>query len=407
MSHRPQPIGGPIVTRPFLALLAVFAAGALVILWRLVVGLGPTTGLNDGYAWGIWIAYDVVSGTALACGGYAVAILCYVLNRGKYHPMVRPAILASALGYTLAGVSIFIDVGRYWNIWKVPLLWNWNRNSILLEVAMCIMAYIVVLWIELSPAILEGFEQDDRYPRLRKLAAFIHPYLNAVMMWIITLGILLPTMHQSSLGSLMMIAGQKVHPLWHTPLLPLLFLTSCIVMGYAVVVFESSLSSEVFGRQRETRMLVSLSWVMVDVLALFLVLRLGDLALRGRLGLLLDFNMYTVFFLLEMALFLAPALLLMKRERRYNPGVEFLCAMMMMAAGTLYRFDVYLVAYNPGPGWSYFPSIPEMLVTLGLVAFELMAYMVFVKRFPILAGIAPAAAGPSPGEAVRVPAAGR
>jgi len=390
-----------------MSLLAVFAAGVLVIAWRFVVGLGPTTGLNDGYAWGIWIAYDVVSGTALACGGYAVAILCYVMNRGKYHPMVRPAILASALGYTLAGASIVIDVGRYWNIWKVPLLWNWNRNSILLEVAICIMAYVVVLWIELSPAILEGFEEDDRYPRLRRLARTIHPYLDAVMIWIITLGILLPTMHQSSLGSLMLIAGKKVHALWHTPLLPLLFLTSCIVMGYAVVVFESSLSSEVFRRPRETRMLVSLSWVMVDVLALFLVLRLGDLALRGRLGLLRNLDWYTFFFLLEMALFLAPALLLLKRERRYNPGVEFLCAMMMMCAGTLYRFDVYLVAYNPGPGWSYFPSIPEMLVTVGLVAFELMVYVVFIKRFPILAGIAPAAPGPSPGEAVRIPAAGR
>ncbi len=407
MSHRAQPVGGPIVTRPFIVLLAVFAAGLLVTAWRFVVGLGPTTGLNDGYAWGIWIAYDVVSGTALACGGYAVAILCYVMNRGKYHPMVRPAILASALGYTLAGASIFIDVGRYWNIWKVPLLWNWNRNSILLEVAICIMAYIVVLWIELSPAILEGFEQDDRYPRLRKIAGTIHPYLNQVMLWIIALGILLPTMHQSSLGSLMLIAGRKVHPLWHTPLLPLLFLVSCLVMGYAVVVFEAALSSEVFRRPRETRMLVSLSWVMVDVLAIYLALRLGDLAVRGRLGLLLDFDMHTVFFLLEMALFIAPALLLMKRARRYDPGVQFLSAMMMMCAGTLYRFDVYLVAYNPGSGWSYFPSIPEMLVTFGLVAFELMVYVVMVKRFPILAGIVPAASGPSPGEAVRIPAAGR
>lgn len=407
MSHRAQPVGGPILTRPFKILFAVLAAGLAVTAWRFLVGLGPTTGLNDGYAWGIWIAYDVVSGTALACGGYAVALLCYVLNQGKYHPMVRPAILTSALGYTLAGVSIVIDVGRYWNLWKVPLLWNWNRNSILLEVALCVMSYIFVLWIELSPAILEGFEEDNRYPRLRRVAKTIHPYLDRAMLWIMALGILLPTMHHSSLGALMLISAAKLHPLWHTPLLPLLFLVSCLFMGYAVVVFESALSSQVFRRPRETKMLVSLSWVMVDVLFVFLALRLGDLALRGRLALILNFDRNALFFLLEIALFLAPALLLAKRERRHDPGIQFLSAMMMICAGTLYRFDVYMIAFDPGPGWSYFPSIPEMSVTFGLVAFEIMAYIVIVKRFPILAGIAPASSEPPLREPARIPAAGR
>jgi len=406
MSHRAEPVGGPILTRPFQVLLAILAIGLLLIAWRFVSGLGPTTGMNDGYAWGIWIAYDVVTGTALACGGYAVALLCYVLNQGKYHPMVRPAVLTSALGYTLAGVSIVIDVGRYWNLWKVPLLWNWNRNSILLEVAICVMSYIFVLWLELSPAILEGFERDGRYPLLRRISLKIHPFVNRAMIWILALGILLPTMHHSSLGALMLIAPSKLHPLWHTPLLPLLFLGSCLFMGYAVVVFEGEISSEVFRRPRETKMLVSLSWVMVDVLFVFLALRLGDLAWRGRLGLLLTLDFHTVFFLLEMALFLAPALLMMKRERRYNPGIQFLSAMMMICAGMLYRFDVYMIQFDPGPGWSYFPSVPEMFITFGLVAVEIMVYIFIVKRFPILAGVAPPPSGPSLG-AAGVPASGR
>ncbi|MGE5662729.1 MAG: NrfD/PsrC family molybdoenzyme membrane anchor subunit, partial [Deltaproteobacteria bacterium] len=170
MNTHTRPVGGPILTGTFLVASAVFVLGLLIIAWRFVSGLGPTTALNDLYPWGIWIAYDVVSGTALACGGYAVALLCYVLNKGKYHPLIRPAILTSALGYTLAGASIVIDVGRYWNIWKVPLLWNWNRNSILLEVAMCIMAYVVVLWIEILPAFLEKWEADSRLPWLRGLS---------------------------------------------------------------------------------------------------------------------------------------------------------------------------------------------------------------------------------------------
>lgn len=406
MNPHARPVGGPILTRTFLVAAALFLVSLPIIGWRFVSGLGPTTALNDGYPWGIWIAYDVVTGTALACGGYAVALLCYILNEGKYHPLIRPAILTSALGYSLAGASIVIDVGRYWNLWKVPLLWNWNRNSILLEVAMCIMTYMVVLWIELFPAFLEKWEEDARWPWLRRFSLRLHPWLNRLLIPILALGILLPTMHQSSLGSLMLIAMEKLHKLWHTPLLPLLFLTSCIVMGYAAVVFESALADAVFRRPRETRLLASLSVVMVVVLFVFLGLRFGDLALRGRMGLVLRLDFYSAFFLLETALFLVPALLLLSRRLRYDPGVELLCAMMMMAAGMLYRFDVYLVGFRPAPGWSYFPSIPEMFVTIGLVAFEVMAYLFIVKMFPILGGVAPSKPVPGPA-ALGVPAPGR
>lgn len=389
MTHRAVPVGGTIFTRPYTILAAVFALSLPVVAWRFFSGLGPTTALNDGYPWGIWIAYDVVSGTALACGGYAVALLAYVLNKGEYHPVVRPAVLTSALGYSLAGVAIVIDVGRYWNLWKVPLLWNWNRNSILLEVAMCVMTYVLVLWIELSPAFLEKWERDGRRPVLGRVSRFIHPHLNKAMVWILALGILLPTMHHSSLGALMLVSMNKLHGLWHTPTLPLLFLTSCLFMGYAVVIFESEVSSLVFRRVRETRMLTDLSWVMVVVLIVFLTLRVGDLALRGRLPLVLRGDLYSGFFLLEIALFLAPALMLFPPKRRADAGVQFRAAVLMILAGTLYRFNVYLVGYNPGRGWSYFPSIPEMYLTVGLIAFEIMAYVYIVKRYPILAGVPP------------------
>ncbi|HSL91936.1 MAG TPA: hypothetical protein VK863_04740, partial [Candidatus Limnocylindrales bacterium] len=150
----------------------------------------------------------------------------------------------------------------------------------------------------------------------------------------------------------------------------------------------------------------SLSVAMVVVLFLFLGVRIGDLALRGRLGLIFRFDFYSFFFLVETALFLAPALILLSRRMRTNPGVELLCAMMMMAAGLLYRFDVYLVGYRPAPGWAYFPSIPEMFVTFGLVAFEVMAYLFIVKIFPILGGVTHAAPRTGHG-GVSVPASGR
>ena len=219
MNMAAEPVGGPILTRPFRILLGFFAIAAVLIMYRLAAGLGSITAMNDGYPWGLWIAFDVVTGTALACGGYAVALLVYVLNKGKYHPLVRPAVLTSALGYSLAGLGVALDIGRWWNIWRVPLfVWHWNLNSVLLEVALCIMSYTFVLWIELSPAFLEKAEQTGA-PWLRRFAARTRPIVEKALLWVIALGILLPTMHQSSLGALMLIAGPRLHPLWNLSLI--------------------------------------------------------------------------------------------------------------------------------------------------------------------------------------------
>jgi Ni/Fe-hydrogenase subunit HybB-like protein len=357
----------------------------VVIGWRLVQGLGAVSALNDGYPWGIWIAYDVVSGTALACGGYAVALLCYVLNRGQYHSLVRPAVLTSALGYSLAGFAVLLDLGRYWNIWKAPFLLNWNRNSILLEVALCISAYTVVLWIEVSPAFIERW-RDSSSPFLRGIAARLTPFLNRTLLWFMALGILLPTMHHSSLGALMLIGVNKLHQLWFTPLLPLLFVVSCVAMGYAVVVFEATVSARLFKRPHEHAMLTSLSGVMVGVLTTLVGMRLVDLISRQRIGLAFVPDRYALFFWLEMAAFVTPAVLLAPKAWRRDPGVQFISALLMMVAGTLYRFDVFLVGFNPGPQFSYFPSVFETVVTVGLIAIEVAAYLAIVKRFPILSG---------------------
>lgn len=386
MSERAVPVGGPIVTPGFRWLMLVFGVGVIMAAWRFIAGLGPVTALSDGYPWGIWIAFDVVVGTALGCGGYAMAILVYILNKGKYHPLVRPAVLTSALGYSLAAVAIVIDVGRYWHIWKLPFAWRWwNLSSALLEVALCVMAYVIVLWIEMSPVFLEKWK-EGKPGVLRNLAASASPILDKALLWIIALGVLLPTMHQSSLGSVMLLAHNKLHPLWHTPLLPLLFLVSCIAMGYGVVVLESTLSSRAFRRADETPMLASLGGVTSGLLFAFLAIRVVDLALRGRLGLVFASGWLSFWFLLEMVLFLVPALILLNSRSRERVGNLFRAGMLVVIAGSLYRFTTYLIAFNPGPGWSYFPAVPEMFVTFGIVALEIMVYIVLVKRFPVLAG---------------------
>jgi len=391
--HKAVPVGGPLMTRGPRVLLFVFMVAVAIIIWRFAVGLGASTGLNDGYPWGIWIAFDVVTGTALACGGYAVALLVYILNKGKYHPLVRPAILTSALGYTVAALAIVIDVGRPWLLWKIPISFGkWNLDSALLEVALCVMAYVVVLWIELSPAWLEKWETDGKGGRA-DFARKVLPGFEKALPLIIALGLLLPTMHQSSLGTVMMLAGSRLHELWHTPWLPFHFLISCIAMGYAVVVMESTLSSRVFGRRREGRMLGSLSKAIIVVLAIYVVARLVDIVLRGRAGLMFDGSGRSILFWLEIALFVVPAIMLATRGGTAKPGTLFRAAVLIVFGGSLYRFDAYLVAFQPSPGWSYFPSIPELFVTVGLVAFEVLAYILLVKSLPILGGLSPAQSG--------------
>ena len=385
MNDEARPVGGTLFTRGYKVILALSALGVLLIIWRFAAGLGATTALSDGYPLGLWIALDVVTGTALACGGYALALLVYIFNRGKYHPLVRPAILTSALGYTMAGLSVAIDLGRPWNMWKIPLyFWRWNVNSALLEVALCIMTYVAVLWVELAPALLVRWK-DDGPPLLQRVVRRTLPILEKSLIWVIALGMLLPTMHQSSLGTMMLLAGPRLHPLWNTPLLPLLFLFTCLAMGYGVVVFESAFSSTAFKRPAETPMLASLQKIAVTVGIVFLVVRFADLALRGRVGLMLRLDFHAIIFWIETILWLLP-LAIMLAARRTNLGNLFLGAMSIALAGGLYRIDTFLVAFQPGEGWHYFPSIPELFISIGLISIELAIYVALVRRFPILGG---------------------
>jgi Ni/Fe-hydrogenase subunit HybB-like protein len=386
MSTHATPVGGTLMTPGYKLVLGLAGLGVLAIIYRFAAGLGAVTSLNDGYPWGIWIAYDVVTGTAIACGGYAIALLVYIFNKGHYHPLVRPAILTAALGYTLAGLAVAIDVGRPWYLWKVPIeIGNWNVNSVLLEVAICIMAYIVVLWIELSPAILEEWKKSGR-DKLRAFAEKTLPVVEKFLIFVIALGVLLPTMHQSSLGSLMMIAGPRMHPLWYTPWLPLFFLVTSVGMGYAVIAFELTAGSKFFKRPFERHYLASLETLAATLSAGFVIFRISDLAARGSIRYAFEPTYHALFFWIEMLLFLSPWLLRLFAGRITELQRLVGSGMLIITAGAAYRFGVFLIGFQPGPGWVYFPSLVEVVITVGLVAAEAAAYIYVVRKFPILAG---------------------
>jgi Ni/Fe-hydrogenase subunit HybB-like protein len=387
MTARARRVGGKLLTPMFKLMLVLWAAGTAVGIVRFTQGLGATTAMNDGYPWGLWIAFDVVVGTGLASGGYALALLVYVFNHGRDHPLVRPAILTSALGYGVAGVAVFFDVGRWWALAKVPFLpWRWNGTSVLLEVALCMMAYMAVLGIELLPAALERW-REGAHPGRARLAASWLPRIERVLPFVIGGGLLLPTMHQSSLGSLLLVAVTKVHPLWHTPLLPLLFLLTALAMGYAIIYFESIFSSAAFGRRMETRMLGSLGVLIAGTIVAFLVLRVASLIAAEHLALVVT-TPKAFFFWVETLLLVAAAYLFLEQGVRATPAAQLQASLLALAGAAMYRIDAFLVAFDPGPGWRYFPSIGEIAVTLGLVATETMIYLFAVRTFPILAGVA-------------------
>ena len=368
-----QPLGSKLLTKPFLFFATLALIGFAIIAYRFVFGIGAVSNLNDGYPWGIWIVFDVMVGTAFGCAGYAMALTVYVLNKGEYHPLVRPAVLAGLFGYTLAGMAVMVDLGRYWQFYTLLLPWYMQPNSVMFEVAVCVMAYTAILWIEFSPAFLERFGFKNLRQKLSK-----------ILFVIIAIGVLLPTMHQSSLGTMAVVFGHQLSPLWQTQLLPLLFLLSALMMGYAIVPFEGILASMGFRRVSETPLLGKLSRFMFVVLISYLVIRIGDLTLRGAWGYAFEGTLDAFMFWVEMALFVVPVFILLNKSNQTNTRMIFISALCLLAAGTVYRMNVYLIGYHPGSDWSYYPSMAELMITIGMFSFEVVLYLIFVKRLPVL-----------------------
>ncbi|MCW9035703.1 MAG: Ni/Fe-hydrogenase cytochrome b subunit [Alphaproteobacteria bacterium] len=368
-----KPIGGRILTPTFIFFSIIVAISIYFMAQRFIYGMGSVANINGGFPWGIWVVYDVIIGTGLACGGYALAFTVYVFNKGKYHPLVRPALLASLFGYALGGFGAIFDMGRWWQFYNIMLPWNWNFNSVMLEVGLCVSLYIIVLIIEFSPVFLEKIGAQG-----------LIKVLDKVLFFFIALGVLLPTMHQSSLGSMLIIMGYKIDPLWQVmQFQPLLAVLTALIMGYSIVIFEASFSKASFGGPNETPLLAVLGKVAVGLMFAFLAIRFVVLGVQGKLGLIFAGDFSSLMFLIETALFIIPALIIALPSQRQNPSKLLIAAVSMLFAGALYRFNAFLFTYDPGPGYSYFPSVSEIMVTLGVISIEILAYLVIVKTMPV------------------------
>ena len=392
---------GRICTRPFFALLSLSLVGLFFIAVRFVKGIGAVSNLSDGYPWGIWVAYDVAIGTAIACGGYAVAVLIYLRNHWRYHPLIKSAILISLFGSCLAASSVIVDIGRPWNAYGFFVPTHWHPTSAMFELGLGVVGYLVAQGIEFFPSLAAALErggprplrrpapkgapgEGDPHPA-RPAARFLsRARLNRALLCIVVAGTVLPTMHQSALGSLMLIASTKLHPLWHTAFLPLLFLINCIYLGYAMVILESIISSQLLGRKYECDELAGLARLIPWLTVAWLAVRVGDLVQRDQLSAVFHGDFYSGFFLAEFFLMAFGAAPLFSAEQRRSPRWLFISAATMLLGAGLYRFNVYLIGFTPGTGWHYFPSFAEVMISVGIVALEILCYQLLIKVLPEL-----------------------
>jgi Ni/Fe-hydrogenase subunit HybB-like protein len=349
---------------------AILASGVYATYLRVFYGLGGSTNLSDKFPWGLWIAFDVMCGVGLAAGGFTLVAMVHIFNVEKYKPILRPAILTAFLGYSLVVVGLLYDLGRPDRLWH-PLV-MWNPHSVMFEVAWCVTLYTTVLFLEFLPVVLEKFG-------LHKPLAWIHKISVPLMI----LGVLLSTLHQSSLGTLFLIVPEKLYPLWYSPILPLLFYVSAIAVGLAMTIFESWHSSRAFGRALELPLLMSMGRVLAVVLSVYLWIRFLDLSHRHVFGLLTQNRIETWLFALEIALLVVPTVLLYQQAVRSSPGRLYACAVMVVFGFIANRLNVGTTGLEAGSGTHYIPRWSEVAVTLSIVAAGFAIFRLIAEYFPI------------------------
>jgi len=363
----------------------LLVAGALVALFRFTRGLGAVTNLSDEWPWGLWVGFDVLCGVGLAAGGFAITTAVYVFGLKRLKPIVRPAILTSFLGYLLVVVGLLFDLGRPWNIWH-PLV-MWNPRSVMFEVSWCVMLYLTVLALEFSGIVFE---------RLGWTRALVIQKMATVPL--VIAGALLSTLHQSSLGSFYLIVPGKLHPLWYTPLLPVMFFLSALAVGLAMVIVESRLSARAFGRSLEMPVLVDVGRALLVALGVYGAVRLLDLARLGVLAETVSASREAAFFQLEFGMgVLLPMVLLSLPAVRRNARRLYAAALLAVVGFVVNRLNVSITGLEGSQGGHYVPAVPEVIVTLMLVGIGFALFGLAVRYLPVY--------GPPAEEPEPVPAA--
>ena len=373
----------PIVSVPFVATAAVAAFGLLLIGYRLSAGLGATTGMTDAYAWGIWKTFNTMVLTALGSGSFAIGIAAWIFMKRALHSVMRVALLISFLVYATGLLATMVDVGRPWNFWNILPPWRWNTGAPLWDVSMCMPLYAFFpLLLENTPPVLERLYYLN--PALQRQIRKLMPIIRATSPWVLALAYVLPILHQSSLGALMLLAGDRVHPLWQTPLLPLFYVWAAAFIGTATVTITLLLAWLAWKRSLDFHILSDLASLASGLAAWWLAARLVDLVVRGALPLVFAPDWFALVFWAETIAIGGAAAAMRKMAVSGSPDHLFLASLAMVAGGMIYRYAPPALAFTAEPMAWYVPSVTEILISLGFVALCHLCFLVAVKRLPIL-----------------------
>ena len=362
-------------------LLTLMGIAFVVAMVRYIFGIGAISDLSYSYPWGFWISFDLFTGVAISSGGFLMAGTVYILGIKEFQPLLRPSVLTAFIGYVMVAIALLVDLGHPERIWYMMI--HWNGTSVLLEIGICVMSYLTVLAIEFAPVVLEGLKWE-------KWAHLIHKFI----MPFVILGVVLSTLHQSSLGSLLLIQPAKLHPLWWTPILPIMFFTSAISIGLAMIILESSLSSRYFQRGLETHLLEKLAKAIPVVLAIYLLLKFGELAYSGDLHYLFTSGVMSVLFWAEILIgAVTPLIWFSIKKNRQSANGLLTGAIILLLGMILNRFNVsWLAVKHPDPLFylptfmsnvHYMPTLPEVSVSLGIFSAGILAFGLAAKYFPV------------------------
>lgn len=354
---------------PWSVLQILLALGAIgVMIAKLVYGLGFVTNLSDNWPWGLWVAFDVGIYIAVAAGGFTIAALVYIFRIERFRPLVKPAVLIAALSYTIAAIGIFVDLGR--SILIVHPIWMWQPESIMFEVAWCVMAYITVLYLESSPNVFQRFNQQT----LLKLQRF-------VLIPLVIGGVILSFLHQSSLGALFMITPDQ-HALWHSPLMGYLFLISAIAMGLSLVVAASIVMARSWKLTLRMDVLSRVGTLIAWVLGIYLVTRFTELIMIDQMS-AFAFDEFGLLFILEVGVFMALPMIILFTKLRKSRNWLIASTSLVLLGVILNRVNVLVLSHAPARVGSYFPSWTEFLFTFGLIAGAMFAFRLAAKYLPV------------------------
>ncbi len=372
--HKPSTTGKVILG--ILALLTLLGIGTGI--YRLVVGLGESTNLSDAFPWGLWIGFDF-SLIAFAGAGFTMAAVVYILNLDQYKPLARGAVLTGFLGYVSVLIILLIDLGRPDRFWGFIVFWN--AHSPLFEISWCVLLYTTVLAIEFLPILFERLNKPN-----------IVKAIHAITIPVVIAGVVLSTLHQSTLGTLYMALPFKTDPLWFSTILWILFYLTSIAMGLSVMIFIWTIGSKAFGRKVEVDLLGGLGKGAMWVLVVYLILRFGDLLISGDFFEVFRFDSQSLWFWAEIIIgAVLPIILFAQKSFRKSEGGLLLSSGLVILGVFMYRFNATLTAQAVNrftvdavtESASYTPSWEEFAIQFGVLAAVALAWYVAARFLPI------------------------